>query len=193
MKSFLDTAVLDAEANPDLYQEISSSIVVKQVEKNTILQHKGAQSRSAFFVRKGLLRSYSIDEKGRVHIFMFAPEGWIVSDIESLAKEAPAELFIDTIEDSEIEILQFPLLIKLEALMPSAVNIQSLLKRIAVLQRRVIMLMSASARERYEEFVQTYPSIVNRVPQHMIASYLGVTPEALSKIKREVLRSTQSD
>ena len=64
-------------------------------------------------------------------------------------------------------------------------GIEKLLKRVAVLQKRIIMLMSATAWERYQDFIETYPNIVQRVPQKMIASYLGITPEALSKIRGE--------
>lgn len=105
---------------------------------------------------------------------MFAPEGWIVADANPA--DEPAKLYIDSLEDSEVVVLnkdqdrQEP-------------EVPPLLRRIRVLQNRVIMLMSASAIERYEHFCETYPDILQRVPQKMIASYLGITPEALSKVK----------
>lgn len=105
---------------------------------------------------------------------MFGSEGWIVAD--NLPKEEPSDLFIDALEDSEVIVLEKKL--NLEG------NSDKLIKRLSVLQKRVIMLMSASGIERYEHFVETYPDIVQRVPQKMIASYLGITPEALSTVKR---------
>ena len=125
--------------------------------------------------------TYSIDEKGKEHIFMFAPEGWIVADASTI--NGPADLFIEAMENSELIIQDIELFVK--------ANPIALIKRIAVLQKRAIMLMSATAIERYESFMKTYPNIVQRVPQKMIASYLGITPEALSKAKGDRMRSAK--
>lgn len=148
------------------------------VKKEQILQHKGDLNTKVYAVKSGLLRSYSIDEKGKEHIFMFAPEGWIVAD--SQAAEIPCDLFIDALEDSEVIIS--------EKNLDDEVDGQKFVNRLAALQKRVIMLMSASAIERYEHFIKTYPEITQRVPQKMIASYLGITPEALSKVKSQRIR-----
>ena len=150
-----------------------------KVKKGEIIQSKGDLNTKAYSVISGLLRSYSIDEKGKEHIFLFAPEDWMIAD--SILDGKPADLFIDALEDSEL------------ILFDKNLNIEShttkLLKRLAVLQKRVIMLMSSTAIKRYEHFVETYPDIVQRVPQKMIASYLGITPEALSKVKKERFNS----
>ena len=147
-----------------------------QLKKGEILQRKGDLNSKVYQVTSGLLRSYSIDEQGKEHIFMFAPENWIVAD--SRTKDSQADLFIDALEDSEV--------IVLEKQFTEAQNHQEkLLRRVSVLQKRVILLMSASAIERYESFVESYPEIVQRVPQRMIASYLGITPESLSRVKKE--------
>lgn len=149
------------------------------VKKGQILQRSGEMNSKAYVVKSGLLRSYYIDEKGKEHIFMFGPEGWIISDY--LGAYEPSILFIDALEDSIIDVFEK----KLEG--DVKVDVEKIFKRVGVLQRRLIMLMSSSAIERYEHFIQTYPLIVQRVPQRMIASYLGITPEALSKVKRERL------
>ncbi|MEM6802897.1 MAG: Crp/Fnr family transcriptional regulator [Bacteroidota bacterium] len=145
------------------------------IKKGQILQRKGEISGQVYQVVSGLLRAYSIDDKGKEHIFMFAPEGWIIAD-NSLPNQA-SQLFIDAIEHS--------IVISREKSISSEHNVQKLIKRISVLQNRVIMLMSASAIERYNHFVETYPNIVQRVPQRMIASYLGITPQALSTVKNQ--------
>lgn len=145
-----------------------------QVKKGQIIQHKGDLNSHVYQVESGLLRSYSIDEKGKEHIYMFAPENWIVAD--SVSPNKPSELFIDAIEDSVI--IQTEKNIR-------KIETEKLVKRLEVLQRRIIMLMSASAIERYEHFIATYPDIVQRVPQKMIASYLGITPEALSTVRKK--------
>ena len=144
------------------------------VKKGEILQSKGELQTSIYIVISGLLRSYSIDQKGKEHIFMFAPENWLIADSHSVG--TPCELFIDVLEDSEIKVLRKD---KSEI----DPDVTAIMKRLTVLQKRVLMLMSATALERYKHFTDTYPDIIQRVPQRMIASYLGITPEALSKVK----------
>ena len=144
-----------------------------EVYKGQVLQRPGDLNSKTYHVKSGLLRCYIIDEKGKEHIYMFASENWIIGD--SVPPEKPCELFIDSREDSIV--IQGEKEIEL-------VEPQKLLKRLEVLQKRIIMLMSASAIERYEYFIETYADIVQRVPQKMIASFLGITPESLSTVKR---------
>ncbi|MEL6636509.1 MAG: Crp/Fnr family transcriptional regulator [Bacteroidota bacterium] len=146
----------------------------KLIEKGQILQRAGDLNSKVYLVQSGLLRSYSIDRKGREHIFMFAPEDWIVGD--AIPPQQPCELFIDAIETSTVWVYEKDPEI-------SMIDKERIRKRLEVIQKRLIMLMSATALERYEHFLRTYPDIVQRVPQRMIASFLGITPEALSKIK----------
>ncbi|MBK7957773.1 MAG: Crp/Fnr family transcriptional regulator [Bacteroidetes bacterium] len=150
-----------------------------QVKKGEILQRNGDLNSKVYIVESGLLRSYSIDQKGKEHIYMFAPEGWIVADATD--EKLPSELFIDALEDSVVQVMDKDMPVPI-------VDHKPLLKRIAVLQKRILMLMSSSAIERYQHFVETYPNIIQRVPQKMVASYLGITPEALSKVKGDQSR-----
>ena len=144
-----------------------------EVKKGQILQRKGDLNSKVYQVETGLLRSYAISDNGREHIYLFAPEGWIIAD--NVAPEEPCDLFIDAIEDSVV--------LQKEKDHREAHDVPKLLRRLRVLQKRVIMLMCASAIERYEHFESTYPKIVQRVPQKMIAIYLGITPEALSTVR----------
>ncbi len=153
----------------------------RRVKKGEILQKTGELRSKIYMVQSGLLRSYLIDKKGKEHIFMFAPEGWVIAD--STDPEIPTTLFIDALEDSIIQVRE-------KDITKEHQNTAPLIKRLSVLQKRVIMLMSFSALDRYEDFIATYPNIAQRVPQRMIASYLGITPEALSKIKSGKLRNT---
>ena len=169
---------------------IDSEAIITRVKKGEFLQREGANSAKAFYVKNGLLRSYTIDKKGKEHIFMFATEGWIIGDIESQEFNQPAKLFIDCLEDSDVISFDRKLFSKQEFNKDqNNKNIKLLSRRIAVLQRRVIMLMSATAKDRYEFFLETYPELPNRVTQRMIASYLGITPEALSKIRGQIAKS----
>ncbi|MCF6361217.1 MAG: Crp/Fnr family transcriptional regulator [Cyclobacteriaceae bacterium] len=171
----------------DVTNKIKASLKQVVVKKGTVLQRSGKMSSNSYFVKKGLLKSYVIDEKGKEHIFTFAPENWLISDIESQSYNSPAVLFIEAIEDSEIEIIsKHSLELFKELPQPVIYNeLQRLLKRCGTLQRRVLMLMSFSAKERYNEFIKTYPDIVQRVPQRLIASYLGITPQALSTLRKK--------
>lgn len=150
-----------------------------RVNKGEVLQRPGDLNSKIYQVESVLVRSYTIDEKGKEHIFLFAPENWIMAD--NVDANTPTEMFIDALEDSVLNVIEKNNL--------EEPNAEKLIKRIAVLQKRVIMLMSASGLERYEHFVKTYPNIVQRVPQKMIASYLGITPEALSTVKRQSIQN----
>lgn len=153
-----------------------------RVKKGTLLQKKGDMNTKIYEVESGLLRSFSIDSKGKEHVFLFAPKGWIVAD--AFESENASELFIEALEDSIVIVKE-----RDESLINASPFL--LAKRISVLQSRVIRLMSASAIERYEFFLKTYPDIVQRVSQKMIASFLGITPEALSKAKGDKMRASK--
>ncbi len=157
---------------------IPQNMISKKIQKGDFLQKAGNKSTQAFYVKSGLLRSYIIDEKGKEHIFLFAPEGWVITDATEVGRTS--ELYVDALENSTI------IVIDKEVAIPN-LNIKVLLKRIFVLQNRVIMLMSHTASKRYEHFLETYPNVAERVPQKMIASYLGITPEALSNIRKKMI------
>lgn len=163
--------------------ENDPDVKMKTFKKGDIIQHAGMSKAHRYFVKKGLLRSFIVDSKGKEHIFIFAPEGWIIADVESLEYNTSVELFIDCLEDSEVfvfdkEISSYDSLSREEI----SEHTRLLYRRMGVLQRRVLMLLSSSAKDRYAYFLLTYPELPNRVPLRMIASYLGITPQALSTI-----------
>ncbi|MFT4601270.1 MAG: CRP-like cAMP-binding protein [Arenicella sp.] len=162
---------------------------VKEFKKGDILQRAGDSNSSTFYVSKGLLRSYIIDSKGKEHIFMFAPENWIIADVEALEFNEPVQLFIDCLEDAEVISFNKDSLFKADLPKEKMVeNAQLLYRRMGKLQRRVLLLMGSPAIERYNYFLDTYPELPNRIPQRMIASYLGITPQALSTMRGEMAR-----
>lgn len=157
----------------------------KQIKKGEILQLSGDTTNRIYLVAKGLLRMYLIDKKGKEHIFLFAPEGWILSDFYAQVNHSPSAFFIDSLEDSEVEIFPKDFVVNLATTADKwdFTNQEKLIKRLAVMQQRLVMLLTASAWERYQHFLEMYPNLTYRVPQKMIASYLGITPEALSKLR----------
>ncbi|MDN3665776.1 Crp/Fnr family transcriptional regulator [Algibacter miyuki] len=148
------------------------------VKKGDILQRKGDISTKIYIVESGLLRSYTIDDKGKEHIYMFGPENWLVTD--NCAPNTPCQLFIDALENSIINVTSK------EELLKESPDLDSLLRRLNIMQNRIIMLMSSNAKERYEHFIKTYPNITQRVPLKLVASYLGITPESLSRVRHEL-------
>lgn len=148
------------------------------IKKGEIIQRSGELNTKIYHVKNGLLRSYSIDNNGKENIFMFAPEGWVIAD--TCEPESESFLFIDAIEDSTVVVLQ-------KDLEREKQNLKALTKRMNALQKRILMLISTNAIDRYESFIQTYPNIAQRVPQKMIASYIGVNPETLSAAKSKRL------
>lgn len=162
----------------------------KRYKKGEILMSEGEICHHTFFVEKGLLRMYSIDKNGKEHIIQFAPEKWIVSDRSSLYFNEKTKYYIDAIEDSEVILLQNDFFQELKNKFPySSKNNEILLqKHIRNLQSRVNSLLAESAEERYLNFIKMYPDLLLRVPQWMVASYLGITPESLSRVRKELAK-----
>ncbi|CAN5385342.1 Crp/Fnr family transcriptional regulator [soil metagenome] len=161
----------------------------KKVKKHEMLLKEGEVARNTSFTIHGCLRMYTIDNKGKEHIMQFAPENWWLGDIESSSKHIPSVYFIDALEDSDLLIMDVKDWDKsMNEIPPLAVLFQRLMQnRQSATQKRIIFSMSASAEERYLDFMKTYPSLAQRIPQHMIASYLGITPESLSRIRKQVV------
>lgn len=162
----------------------------KQFRKGELIQRAGDAVAHTYYVKKGLLRSYIIDSKGKEHIFMFACEGWIIADVEALEFNEPVQLFIDCLEDSEVILFDKDSLFNEDCGKDKMMDhVQLLYRRLGKLQRRVLMLMGSPAIDRYRYFLNTYPELPHRIPQRMIATYLGITPQALSTIRGQIARS----
>jgi CRP-like cAMP-binding protein len=159
-----------------------------EVKRGEFALRQGMTCRHAFFVEKGLLKEYSVDEKGREHVLLFAPENWFTSNVETLFFRMPSSFFVEAIEDSSILLIDQGTLDMLERSYPafSDFNQRLLHAHVRELERRVGQLMGASAEERYLDFMARYPSLFQRIPQVEIAAYLGIAPESLSRVRREL-------
>lgn len=162
----------------------------KKVSKNEFLLREGDVCKDTYFVEKGLLRMYSIDKNGKEHIIQFAPEKWLMSDRSSLYFNEKSKYYIEAVEDSEILLLKNDFFKNLALEFPQTAGNNDLLlqKHIRNLQNRLNSLLAETAEERYMNFIKMYPEILQRVPQWMVASYLGITPESLSRVRKELAR-----
>lgn len=163
---------------------------VKKIQKNQFLLQYGEICRYIYFVEKGLLKMYSIDKNGKEHIIQFAPESWLISDRSSLYFNEKSVYYIEAVEDSEVLLLHPDFINKLIGEFPNSLEKSDILlqKHIKSLQDRINSLLGETAEERYMKFIKMYPDLLLRVPQWMIASYLGITPESLSRVRKELAR-----
>src|SRR4051794_24283880 len=151
----------------------------KKLRKKQYLLQEGDVCKYTAFVEKGLLRSYTVDDKGYEQIVQFAIEGWWISDIYSFLTEEPSPYNIDAFEDAELLLLTKN---SNEAMLEQVPKMEKYFRilsqnALVAMQRRLVGSFSRSAEEKYTGLIKTYPNIIQRVPQHMIASYLGITPE----------------
>ncbi|MCP2045320.1 Crp/Fnr family transcriptional regulator [Pontibacter sp. HSC-36F09] len=167
---------------------IKTYLTLKKLRKKQYLLQEGDVCKVIAFVEKGALRAYSVDENSNEHIIQFGLEGWTISDLYSFLTGEPATYNIDALEDSELVIISKSAHEELLQTMPKYETFTRLNITGAYLamQRRLTSIISASVEERYQEFIALYPHIVQRVPQHMIASYMGLTPETLSRIRKRI-------
>lgn len=178
------------DITPEFLSIMNENLVEKQIRKNEIILRQGDSCTHTFFVAKGLLRAYTIDEQGKEHILQFAPENWLISDRSSLLFQDNSDQYIDAVEDSKIILMSESFFEKVSAGSPSfrAYNLFALNNHIRFLHKRINLLLSAPAEVRYLDFISLYPDVTLRVPQWMIASYLGITPESLSRVRKELAR-----
>lgn len=174
-------------AEPE-FQLLIKKVEFRNIEKGEVLLRPGEVCRHSFFVENGLLRSYTVDDAGKEHIIQFGSENWIVSDRSSAFFNEPSDLFIDTIEDTEVVLISSDFINEASEISSSFRNYNqiALQNHIRHQQKRINLLLSASAERRYMNFIKLYPDLTLRVPQWMIASYLGITPESLSRVRKEL-------
>jgi CRP-like cAMP-binding protein len=171
----------------DSEKELAKSFFLpKKLRKRQYLLQEGDASKYIAFVEKGMLRSYTVDEKGVEHIMQFAFEGWWINDQYSFLTGEPSSYNIDALEDCELLLLSRAAEEQLLEQVPKVERYFRILLQnsLIAMQRRLAGSLSQPAEKRYTDLVQSCPSIPQRVPQHMMASFLGITPETLSRIRK---------
>ena len=162
----------------------------KKLRRRQYLLQAGDVCKWAAFISKGCLRQYSLDAMGGEHILRFGIEGWWMTELESFQSHAPAASNIDALEDSELLLISNDSLEKLSAA-KSAWNRyyrETLSKAQIASFMRITDLVGSSAEERYMTFTTMYPDLFQRIPLHQIASYLGITPQTLSRVRKQLIK-----
>jgi CRP-like cAMP-binding protein len=168
-------------------QYLISVLRVIHVRKKQYVVQPEFACRYRSYIFKGAMRSYSVDADGQEHTIALAIEDWWISDFYSYVYQVPATLFVEALEDTTLIQLEYHLEEELLARYPKFEKYFRILsiRALANMQKRMLSNLSLSAVERYDEFLAKYPAIATRVPQYALASYLGMTTEFLSKIRRD--------
>ena len=171
-------------------QRLLSRLETKQYKAKSIILHAGEVCQYSYFVNSGLLRSFTINDHIVEHVLSFACEGWWIGDMYSLLSQKPGNLFVEVLEDAEVVLLSKENQEILYQEIPKLERFFRILTENSLVanQERLMDNLSLSAEERFEKFCKKYPTLIQKVPQKQIASYIGVTPEFFSKMKSKLLR-----
>ncbi len=172
----------------DRFSQSTAFFMPKHLRKDQYLIQEGEPARFLAFVATGCLRAYSIDKKGEEHIIQFALETWWITDLCSFLTGDNATLFVDALEDSDLLLIDAESYERLCTTIPEFERYFRILlqNNYVATHRRILASISLSAEERYLQLLENYPTIAQRVALRHIASYLGITPEALSRIRRRL-------
>ena len=178
-----------ASFTEDDLQKCKNYFIPKKIRKRQYTLQEGDVCNRSIFIEKGSLYSYTIDDKGTQHVIQFAFEGWWIGDLYSFLTGEPSKMNIEALEDSDVLTIERQDHFKLLSEVPKYETYYRILFQDAyvALQRRVSITIGLSAEEKYQRLLNQYQSFINRVPLHLIASYLGVSPETLSRIRKQML------
>lgn len=167
---------------------IKNYLTVKKLRKRQYLLQEGDVCKVVAFVEKGALRLYRVNEDGTEHIVQFALDGWFITDLYSFLTNEPSTYNIDAIEDSELVLISRPASEELRKLSAKYQEFifQATSEAYIQLERRITSTISLGLEERYKDLIANFPTITQRVPQHMIASYMGLTAETISRVRKRI-------
>jgi CRP-like cAMP-binding protein len=170
------------------WESIKPFFIPKKLRKRQYLLNAGDVCQYICFVEKGLLRSFTIDKNANEHVIQFALEGWWISDVGSFLSGEEAVYNIEALEDAELLLLTRQAMDDMLNQQPKMERYFRLLMQnnIIVLQRRIAGALSLTAEEKYKRMMLLYPDILQRSPQQYVASFLGITPETLSRVRKQV-------
>ena len=167
------------------FDYVLGHFAAKKFKKNQFVVQEGQVVENDFFILSGCLKSYSTDANGKEHIIQFGMQDWWITDYQAYYNQTRATVNIDCIEESELLCLSYTNREKLCAEMHKMEHFfrKKTNKRNVALQRRILSLLSSNAKERYDKLLEEYPQLFQKVPKQLIASYIGVTRETLSRFR----------
>ncbi|MHC5308662.1 Crp/Fnr family transcriptional regulator [Myroides sp. LJL116] len=191
MDLLLKNIALHINLSEQEQQQVLSYFIKESYPSKTRLVEAEKQISSTYFVLSGILRNYYVDQQGNEHTLSFSSSGWWMADMYSFLSQSVSSSYIEVLEQSEVLILTRENQTALFENVPKMERyFRILLERSLIANsQRIIDNLSLSAQERYERFNKRYPTIKNCLAQKQIASYLGVTPEFFSKMKRNLLKN----
>ena len=162
----------------------------KKIRKRQYFLQEGDVCKYTGFIVKGAAKTFTVDEKGHEHILKLSVEDWWLADFESYYKLTPSRFNIEALEDMEILQITYALVEEFIKPIPAFSAMQNVLSQNNTIaaQKRMQSAIGQSGEERFMELVQDYPYFLQRFPQNLIASYLGLTPESLSRIRKNALK-----
>jgi len=190
MTPILDNISKIVKLSSDEEQRLLSRLETKKFKAKSIILNAGEVCKYSYFVNSGLLRSFTINDHIVEHVLSFACEGWWIGDMYSLLSQKPGNLFVEVLEDAEVVLLSKENQEILYQEIPKLERFFRILTENSLVanQERLMDNLSLSAEERFEKFCKKYPTLIQKVPQKQIASYIGVTPEFFSKMKSRLLK-----
>jgi len=169
------------------FERVKTVFTPRRIRKRQYFLQEGDVAKNHAFVTRGCLRMYRVDDKGQEHIFQFSIENWWAGDRESVISGKPSKYNIEALEDSELLVTTQAQMDEITDTIPAMRQLFQVIseRNVIATQNRIHAAISYTAEEKYLDFIQTYPDIFQRVPQQMIASYLGITRETLSRIRKQ--------
>ena len=187
-EQLLKTVQQKVTLTSDEAELLKQFFTLKKVRKRQYMLNEGEVCKYNLFVAKGLLRAFGVEENGYEQVVQFAVEGWWISDLNSFFSGDVAVYNIEALEDCELLLLTRQSMDKMLEKLPKMERYFRLLMQnhIVALRQRIIASQRHSAEERYIRLIEGFPTILARVPQQYIASYLGMTPETLSRVRKQI-------
>lgn len=190
LTQFIENINKKVVLSPDELQVLLSEFKIRKVKKRQFIVQPEFVNKQRTYVLQGAFRSYVVDEKGSEHTIQFAIEDWWIADYNSYIYQTPATMFVVALEDSVILQINYEAEQKLKS---STYNFEKLFrlmaeKSAAFYSRRIVAILTQNAEQRYNEFLDKFPEVAQRLPQYALASYLNMTTEFLSKIRNEKVK-----
>ena len=183
INNYTDSTISDED-----FALVEQAFKFKKIRKRQYFLQEGDVCKYSAFITKGAMKQYTVDEDGHERIIRLGIENWWMNDFESFVMLTPSQYNIDAVEDSELLIITNEQMQSLRTQVPLLEVMTRMMdqKRAIAYERRIRVSISYTAEERYLDLQKTYPAFLQRFPQSMIASYLGISPETLSRIRKQM-------